>query len=242
MQEPKLKKRIQGILDDFVLGLKNVYEDNLVSAILYGSAASGEFIEKHSNLNILLILKNLDLQNLRKCSHLINMRKFRIIHPLFFTEESLKDSNDIFPIEFLDMKENYRVLLGKDVVKDISIDPRNLRFQCEHELAVKLIALRHLYLRRNKDREELLNSMFRYFTSCTHILRNLLRLKGIAPPYLKQDIIREAAADFPVSREIWEEILAAKNKQIRLNSVEIEKLFMGFVNDLEKIVNLLNKL
>jgi len=242
MQEPNLNRKIQGTLDNFVSGLKNIYNDNLVSIILYGSAASGEFIDKHSNLNILIILKNADLENLMAASRFINKWRFRTIRPLFFNEEYIKTSNDVFPIEFLDIKENYNVLLGKDILKDISINTNNLRFQCEHELKAKLISLRQVYLRRNKDKKILLNSLFRHFTSVMHILRNVLRLKGKPPVYLKQDILKEISAEFQIDSGSWDKLLAAKNKQIKLRIDEVRLLFVTFLRDLENLIDLVDKL
>ncbi len=241
MPELKLNKKLQDTLNDFVQNLQKAYKDNLVSVILYGSAASGEFTDKHSNLNILAVLKNADPENLKKASGLINKRRFGLINPLFFTEDYIRSSTDVFPIEFLDMKENYTVLAGRDTLKDVPVDTRNLRFQCEQELKAKLIALRQLYLRRNRDSAALCVFLFKSFTSITHILRNVLRIKGKQPPYLKQDILKDIAAEFQIDRNAWEKILAARNKQIRLNAKEIEQLFIDFVRDLEKIINFVDK-
>jgi len=242
MQQLKLAQKFKDTLDDFINNLKDIYGEGLISVILYGSAASGEFVERRSNLNLLVILKNTDLENLRKASGVINKWKFKAIRPLFFTEEYIKSSNDVFPIEFLDMKENYAVLMGKDVLKDISIDTKNLRFQCEQELKVKLINLRQLYLRRNKDKTAVANLLFKSFNSILHILRNVLRIKGKQPPYLKEEILKEISAEFQIDNNAWEKILAAKNKQIRLSTREIERLFINFVKDLEKIINVVDKL
>jgi predicted nucleotidyltransferase len=241
MREFKLKKKLQDNLNDFVENLEKVYKDNFVSAILYGSASSGEFIDKHSNLNLLVILKNADLENLKKASGLINKWRFRLIHPLFFSEGYIRSSTDIFPIEFLDMKENYTLLAGQDILKDLPIDTRNLRFQCEQELKVKLIALRQFYLRRNKDKQALSIFLFKSFTSIMHILRNVLRIKGRQPPYLKQDTLKDITGEFQVDSNTWERILAAKNKEVKLSREEIEQLFINFVNDLEKIINFVDR-
>lgn len=240
MQGLKIPDKFKNNLRNFIQNLKDIYKDELISLILYGSAVSGEFIEKHSNLNILVVLKNTDLDNLKKASGIIN--KFKMINPLFLTKEHISSSTDIFPIEFLDMQENYLVLYGKDILKEINIDVKNLRFQCEHELKAKLINLRQAYLRINNDKTALRNLLFRSFTSILHILRNVLRLKGKKPPYLKQDILKEAALEFQMDMNVWEKILAAKNKQIKLSNKDTEELFINFVRELEKIVDIVDRL
>jgi len=242
MPQAQLNNKIKGVLVSFVKELQELYREELVSAILYGSAASGEFIEACSNLNLLVVLKNTELKNLDRSSKLINKREFRNIHPIFFTEEYIKNSTHIFPIEFLDMQENYQVLAGRDSLKDISIDTRNLRFQCEQELKSKLINLRQNYLRMNNDKNALRAILFKSFTSAVHLLRNVLRLKGKKPAYLREDALEDIALEFQVNRLAWEKIWAAKNKKVNLNLAEIKRLFLDFVNDLEKIIGIVDKL
>lgn len=237
MNQPNLAPKIKNLLDNFIKQLKGIYENELVSIILYGSAASGEFVDRHSDLNLLIVLEDADLPVLAKASGLLNRRNFKPIRPLFFTEEYIRNSSDVFPIEFFDMKENYCVLWGKDVLEDISIDAKNLRFQCEQELKGKLLNLRQLYLRHNKDKMLLKNILFKSFTSILHILRNVIRIKAKHAPYLKQDIIRDIASEFKINSGIWAQILSGRTKQIRISSVEIDKLFVNFTRDLQKITN-----
>ena len=75
-----------------------------------------------------------------------------------------------------------------------------------------------------------------------HILRNVLRLKGKKPAYLKQDILKEVTLEFQINKAVLEKILTAKNKQIKLKGSEIEELFVNFVRELEKLVGIVDKL
>jgi len=240
MEELKISDKLKNSLQNFNKTLKDIYQKELISLILYGSAASGEFVAKHSNLNALVILRNTDLGILKRASGIIN--KFGMINPLFLTENYINSSTDIFPIEFLDMQENYLVLYGKDVLKNINVNTSNLRFQCEQELKAKLINLKQLYLRINRDNVALRNLLFKSFTSVLHILRNVLRLKGKKPPYLKQDILKELKSEFQIDIAIWEKILAAKTMKIKLKTKDTEELFIKFVRELEIIVEIVDRL
>ena len=238
----KFDKRINAILEAYLQRLQDIYKENLVSVILYGSAASGEFVDKHSNLNLLVVLKSTELDILRAVSGLMRNFRFRMIKPVFLTENYIMNSTDAFPIEFMDMQENYAVLYGSDILKNIHIDLKNLRFQCEHELKVKLIHIRQRYLILTKDKGALKDLLFKSFTSITHILRSALKLKGKRPAYQKQDVLKEISLEFKISLDTWEKILALKNKQIKLKSQDIESLFFDFVRDLEKITEALDLL
>ncbi len=58
------------------------------------------------------------------------------------SEQEVQTSTDCFPIEFHDMQERRRVLMGKDVVEKLPIDRSFYRAQVEHELRAKLLRLR----------------------------------------------------------------------------------------------------
>jgi predicted nucleotidyltransferase len=240
MQELRLPEKLKKGLQVFTQKLKEIYQHDLVSVILYGSAASNEFSDKISNLNILCILKSTELRELKKASSLIN--KFPTVNALFLNQDYIANSLDIFPIEFLDMKENYSLLYGEDVLSNINVDTKNLRFQCEQELKAKLINLRQAYLRMNRDKTGLRNLLLKSFTSVLHILRNVLRLKGKIPPYKKEDILKDLGSEFNIDMPVWDRILAVKQKKLRLNAKESESLFIYFVSELESIVTIVDKL
>ncbi|MFA5362593.1 MAG: hypothetical protein WC335_05020 [Candidatus Omnitrophota bacterium] len=240
MDQLKIADRYKKILHRFTQGLQDAYPGELVSLILYGSAASGEFVDKHSNLNLLAVLKAAGLEVLERSSKLA--RGSAMINILFLTEDYIVHSLDVFPIEFLDMRENYVVLYGKDVLKDIRIDTRNLRFQCEQELKAKLLTLRQAYVLKHDNPAELRRLLLASFTSVLHVARNVLRVKGRTPPYLKQEVIKELASELKINQGIWEKILAAKNKRIDPGKMETRQLFAGFVKDLESIVAIVDEL
>jgi len=234
MEKINLPQKYKDTLDVFLRVAKDIYRDGLVSVILYGSAASGEFIGKHSNINLLVTLDNTDLENLARISKATAGRKFKILSPLFFTEDYINDSTDVFPIEFLDIKENYSVIYGKDVLSGLEVDTRNLRFQCEQELKSKVINIKKNYLSA-ANKKALKELLFKSFNSSLHILRNLIRLKGRTPPYLKEDILNELGREFNMDTADLKKILSAKNNNLKLSSGEIEALFFAFVKELEKL-------
>ncbi|MBN2453419.1 MAG: hypothetical protein JXB40_04075 [Candidatus Omnitrophica bacterium] len=241
MDSLKLPVKLKSVLDAFIDRLKNCYGDGLISAILYGSASSGEFSDKYSNLNIMIVLDDTGLKNLSKIRPIINSPKFGMITPIFFTEEFIKNSLDVFPIEFLDIKENYLVLHGKDVISGLVTDAKNLRFQCEHELKSKLINVRKGYIDIG-NQAELERLLFRTFTSAIHIMRNLLRLKGINPPYPKEAVLSESEKVFGIDTTVLREILWAKNKKMRLSRNDADALLAALVKELEILSAAVDKL
>ena len=109
-------------LTDLVTRLKNAAGSNLLSVILYGSAATEEFHPGHSDLNVLCIMQSLGRDDLSKL-HAASAWWVKKGHPapLFFTLDELHHSADIFAIELLDMKAAHRVLHGEDVIASLHV-------------------------------------------------------------------------------------------------------------------------
>jgi hypothetical protein len=198
---------------------------------------SGEHSQAHSNINLLVVLKNTDLSTLEKSRKLVNKFSNRGVEPLFLSHDYVLNFSHIFPIEFLDMQENYHCYYGTDVLKEIKIDRKNLRFQCEQELKSKLILLKQQYLRINlKDRQQLANFLFKSFTSVVHILRNVIRVKGKEPSYDKETVLKEIAGELSIDPPLFLKIWQTKRNSSKVKIDELNTLLTDFVIELDKII------
>jgi len=240
MKELNIPDKLKSRIEDFLKRLQSAYGQELVSVAIYGSAASSEFIDKHSNINFLIVLKDTDCQHLHKATDII--QKFPLFDPIFMTEQYINSSTDIFPIEFLDMNENNYLLFGKDTLSSIQIDTRNLRFQCEQELKIKLLSLKSAYLRMHKNKSVLRSLLFKSISSILHVSRNLLRLKNKPVPYKKEDIINSLGAEFQINTALWKKILDGKFKAIKLSNQETEQVFQDFVKEVERVADCVDRL
>lgn len=177
-------------LNSFIEQLKSGLGQNLQSVFLYGSAVSGEYTKRHSDVNILIILNRLDMPALKIIAGIKKKAAFRDIAPLVFAEDYLNSSLDTFPIEFLDIKENYSHLYGEDCLKGLKIDLRNLRHQCEWELKSKIIQLQKFYINSGGKHKALQQFLLKSLPSFTVIFKNIQRLKNI-DGNLDQDVLNE---------------------------------------------------
>src|SRR3970282_16930 len=94
----RLPEKIQHGLKNFVEDLKNLYSDQLVSVILYGSAAGEDFVAGRSDINTIVILKKVDFDSLQK--YQTRQKKFErlgIVAPLFLEPEYIRTSADSLP-------------------------------------------------------------------------------------------------------------------------------------------------
>lgn len=234
-----LTNKAKAAADEFARRLAAAYGDGLVSVILYGSAARGEFGAR-SNINMAVVLDDAGMRNLPKASRILRSRKFQLLDPVFFPEDHIKNSADVFPLEFLDMKEHHILLYGKDLLKDLKIDIKNLRFQCEQELKSKLLNAKRAYS-RTRHTADLKNLLFKFFTSAMHILRNVLRMKGMEPAAAMDAVLGQLECQFGLDAATCRLIIRAKAGTARLNRRDAESLFFDFSDELEKIIAIVDK-
>ncbi len=87
-------------IDDFVTRLQQAAGANLQSVILYGSAASAEFVAEFSDVNLLCILGETSFPALAKLAPVMEWwSKRKHPTPLVMTLEELRRSADVFAIE-----------------------------------------------------------------------------------------------------------------------------------------------
>ena len=143
----KIPKEPKEICDEFIGDYQNAFGGDLVSIILYGSGARGEYIPGKSDINFLILLSDEGIDRLSRAFGLVaKWHKRMVATPLFMTRAHIASSLDTFPIEFLNLKACYRVVYGEDVLKELTIAREYLRLQCERDLKGKLIQLRKSFL------------------------------------------------------------------------------------------------
>ena len=218
---------MEKLLQDWVTVLKQELGNNLVSVILYGSAARGEYIRARSDLNLMLVFKKLDLEHISKVGRLMhrNVRK-HLPQLVFWTAEELKHAWDVFPLEFEDIKENHQCLVGKDLFNKRKIDKKRLRYQIEFELRSKLVTMRDTWLNINRDGYALEMFLVKAGNSFDYLIgkANAVLGKKIAMP-----------------RDIFAKIKKVKKKEIRLKRAELQDLFHQLHEAVESVIRKIDK-
>ena len=123
--------------------LKNAFGDDLISVILYGSSLTSEYDPKRSDLNFLVVLSEEGIERLDRTHDLMaKWHKKKVATPLFLTKRYIESSLDTFPIEFPNIKRSHTLIMGEDVLQEVSFKKDFIRMQCERELKGKLLLLR----------------------------------------------------------------------------------------------------
>ena len=174
----RLKPAHRKLLDDTCNRLVNSAGDALVSLVLYGSAARGDYHPQTSDVNLLIVLSDLELATLgRVAEPLCDFASKGQPMPRLLTLELVREAADVFPVELLDIESHHVVLHGQDPFVDMRVDRTHLRTQCERELREKMMRLSEGFLQargKQKDLERLLVASYPTFVAlfrgCLHLL------------------------------------------------------------------------
>jgi predicted nucleotidyltransferase len=231
------------LLDELVPKLKAAYGTDLLSVVLYGSAASGDYHEKHSDLNVLCVLRQVGLAELEKAEPALRWWvKGGQPAPLLMSEEEIRDAADVFPIEFLDIKEHYRVLDGADLVTGIDVSLAQHRVQLEHELRSRLLRLRKKFLETQHDSKAVARLMLDALPTFSTLFRHALLVAGVAAPTRKHEIFRAAAERFGVGPAPFDALLEVRRGTRKLSDGEVRASFEAYLTAVTKMAELVDQL
>ena len=183
-----------GQLDPLVEKLRKALGPDLVSVVLYGSAAAGEHDEKFSDYNVLCVLTRIEPAQLGATETIFRWwRQQGNPAPLLLTEHEVRTSTDCFAIEFQDIKEHHRILYGADVVSSLAIDRCFYRAQVEHDLRAKLLRLRTKASGILSDKDVLRRLLVDSISTFCVLFRHALILHGVDGPGAKAGNYRARA-------------------------------------------------
>lgn len=236
---PVVSERIK----PFISEIFNGYPENIHSFYLVGSALTTDFDEKSSDINSIVMLKEMDLKFVEFIAPLGKQyRKKGIAAPLIMTPEYLSNSLDVFPVEFLDFKLNHETLYGKDIIKDIEIHPTDLRQQCEREIKIKLIGLRQGYISSLGDRQLLTERFLSSIAGYMPLFRGIIFLMGKEPPLKKHDVIATLSTATGVNTDIFGKLIDVKKGKTKPGKDELNSIFEEYYGATEKIGKIVDEL
>jgi predicted nucleotidyltransferase len=229
------------LIDD----LRSTHGENLASVVLYGSAATGEYVELHSDYNILIALHRITPEDLRLAQAPVREWR-RLGHPLpvYFTFGELSGAADVFPIEFHEMERARMVLYGHDPFESVRISDANLRHQTEYELRSKLLQLRRLYIPASSSPERLQGLMGDSLMSFATLFAPVLILMGEKPPVLKHDIVRATVRALKLDGGVFDRVfeLRAAGENFELGEREADALFAAYIAQIERVIKAVDQL
>ncbi len=229
--------------ENIIIEIKEIFKDNLVSIITYGSYVKGRYIYKKSDINLMII------RDKRDNNELIGLNKFyrkyysklNLALPLILTLNEIKTSTDVYPMEYMDIKDHHKVLYGKDLFKELKIDLKNLRLELENQVKSKLINLRESLIDFYKQKKKLKLILLNSLSSMIVILKNILKLNNKDIPADTADLITIASELTGFKLTALEKLITYKNRQIKYNNNQILSLYSDYIKEFEGLADYVDK-
>lgn len=181
---------------------------NLLSLIQYfPDGVDPQGLNVAQQLRVLIVLDVLDLTSLNACADALQaVSGSELVAPMVLSHAELVSSTDVFPVTFLEMKQHYEVLTGKDVLAELVISDAHLRLRCEQELKNLLLRMQSAFLRQNHHATALLESVRASYSAFQRCLRTAIRVYGDPLPDDERETVSLAAKKLGLDREVIERI------------------------------------
>ena len=232
-----LPEESQEQLRGYVKDVRATYGDELDGILLYGSAVRGEFLPGRSNFNIVLLLKSYAGELLKKYSA-VHRRwaKEQVVVPLFLTQQDLQAAALVFPLEYLEIQEQHRVLWGQDPFVGFKVDQRHLASQVLQGVRGNLLRMRQRYVEGGGSEDAITILLPLSVTALLPSLRGLQRVLGL--PVLSQGeaVLSAVASHLGLDGTGLHDALLLKRGQISPGHKEVPRLFERYVESLSQLV------
>ena len=212
------------------------------SVYVTGSAVTPDFRESTSDVNSLIVLNDLHFEFFKFLAPLGKKFKSKgVSAPLVMTPAYIQDSLDVFPMEFLELRLIHKTAWGPDIVKDLDIDPKLLRLQCEREIKTRLIGLWNGYISSTGETAMIAHLLYRSIKGCIPLFRSIVFLLGKQPPLKKMDVIDAINGNTGIDKDVLIKVLLIKESPIK-NREELLSLFERYYGNLETVAGIVNAL
>jgi hypothetical protein len=229
-------------LKELVSKFEHAFHDRLVAVVLYGSAAGEDHHGKHSDLNVLCVLKEITPRELGEAEPILKWwREHKHPAPTLMSEEEVHNSSDCFPIEFRDMKDRRKVLYGPDLIADVKIDGSFYRAQIEHELRAKLYRLRQQGAHVLSDPAALLRLCVDSVSTFCVLGRHALVAAGIDAKTQRRAVVHQISDALKMDVTPFETFLDIREDKSGPDVGDPGELFAKYLECIRRLVEFVDK-
>jgi hypothetical protein len=227
-----------GPLDQLVEKLNKALGADLVSVVLYGSAAVGDYQDKFSDYNVLCVLTQITPVHLGATETVFRWwQQQGNPAPLLLAEHEVKTSTDCFAIEFHDIKDHHKILAGADVVSALEIDRSFYRAQVEHDLRAKLLRLRQKASAILSDKDVLRRLLVESLSTFCVLFRHALILSGVEGPARKREVIDRAVERFELDGGPFRSLLDLREQKANAPELDPQALLGSYLIEIGKVID-----
>jgi hypothetical protein len=228
---------MEKLLSQLVERLQKAHGERLISVVLYGSAAAGDYQPKFSGIDILCVFTGIAPRELAANQEISRWWMERGKSTLLLMEErEVAESADCFAVEFTGIQACHRLLYGKDVVSSLAIGRQFYRAQVEHDLRANLLRLRRkaagMMAHPDLLRRLLLDSLS---TFCV-LFRHALALRGVDAPPKKREAMAMVREHFRIDTAAFEKLLDVRDGRVKPRAADPVALLGPYLEGIREVI------
>jgi len=221
---------------EYVEALLQVLGQDAEAVLAFGSVTGPDYVPGESDVNLAFLVRTVEFSLLERCLSPVSAGfKKRIVAPLFLTKEYIARSQDVFPVEFLDMRETGVLLYGEDFLAGLELAPAWLRLECEQQLKSSLLRTRQAFLEIGRSKGGLEKVITQSLNSLVPLFRAMLALRGLALPRTKREIVTVLCRELSVSDAAFIEVLELRARGENLKSGRGPGMLADYMTAVEKL-------
>ncbi len=230
-------------LSELVERLRSAFGQRLVSIVLYGSGAAGDWSQGSSDLNVMCVVEQITPDELRLAEPILAWwHGAGNPAPLLLTPEEVQTSTDCFPMEFHDMRQHRRILHGKDLIEGLSVDNKFYRAQVEQELRSKQLRLRQRAAEVLSQPDRLRRLMTDSVSTFCVLGRHALVLGGEPPYWDKKELVAALEKQMASRLPAIDEILTLRADPKHASQTDAVPLLARYLTEVAALVDFVDKL
>ena len=202
---PNFSPSQRSAADRLAADLEEVFGPRLKALVAYsGSHADGAV---HS----CAIVDGLSFQDLTRCLPFTDRwRQRRVAVPLMLSQDELRRTLDIFPLEYATIAADHLVIRGQDPFAAIAISAEDVRRATEAQAKSHLIHLREAYLESRGESTRIAQVIAASAAPLRALLHNIARLHGTAGDGMSDEALAKMAETrMGAGAAVIREVLAA---------------------------------
>ena len=201
---------VAAMLDMFLASAREALSSDLVSAVLFGSAAEGR-LGPSSDVNLLLVLRTFAPDRIGRMRDALLTAEAAIkLRVMFLLESEVAHAAEFFAQKFADILRRHRTICGEDVLANLKVPRRAEIFRLKQILLNLVLRLRETYTARGHRPEQVMRTLADALGPLRAACATLLELEGSPPGTDSTAAFMSVAASFgPEGAETAKRTLAA---------------------------------
>ena len=161
------------------------------------------------------------------------------INPFILGKRGAERSFRAFAVKFENIKRDYKVLHGDDILAGLEFDPEFEKFLCEQALRNLRLRLVHHYVMYGHEPRQYVPYLMRHKATALIQLAEVVQLNGGQVPHEFDQVVPVLETELGIDGGVLRDLIELKNKPRKLSVAQVQgfhrRLFMLLDGVLEKL-------